>query len=162
MNRNYLIFFICIPLLLFSLPSDAQSGKVPPFRMVQKNGKIFRAQDLPLGKPIIIIYFSPECHDCQALTDKITSRIKDFKGASIAMITYLSLESVSQYADKNKLDKYPNIYIGTEGNSIFVLNYYNITDFPFIALYTKNGDLIKRYYNKEVDVDDLIRRLNDL
>ena len=162
MNRNYLLFLIFIEFLFFSLPADAQSGKVPPFRMVQKNGKMFRAEDLPIGKPIIIIYFSPECHDCQSLTEKVTARISDFKGASIAMITYLSLESVLQFADKNKLDKYPNIYIGTEGNSIFVMNYYNITDFPFIALYTKNGDLIKRYYNKEVDVDDLIRRLNNL
>jgi thiol-disulfide isomerase/thioredoxin len=149
-------------MLIFSLPAEAQSGKVPPFRMVQKNGKVFKAEDLPIGKPIIIIYFSPDCKDCQSLTDKVIARINDFKSASIAMITYLSLESVSQFVNKNGLDKYPNIYVGTESNSIFVMNYYNIKDFPFIALYTKNGDLVKRYYDKETDVNDLLHRLNSL
>jgi hypothetical protein len=162
MNRNCLLFFVSLSLLLISVTANAQSGKVPPFRIIQSNGKIFKAEDLPLGKPIIIIYFSPECNDCQILIDKVLAKIGSFKSASIAMITYLSLESVSQFVKKNGLDKYPNIFVGTEGNSIFVMNYYNIIDFPFIALFTKNGDLIKQYHSNDVNVNDLLRRLNNL
>lgn len=162
MNRICLSLIISLNILLLSLPVNSQSGKVPPFRIIQKDGKIFKAEDLPFGKPIIIIYFSPECNDCRVLIDNILARINEFKTASIAMITYLSQETVSQFVSKNGLDKYPGIYVGTEGNSFFVMDYFNITDFPFIALYTKNGDLVKRYYNKEVDVNDLLRRLKSL
>jgi hypothetical protein len=41
----------------FSAFADAQTGKVPPFRMVLKNGKIYKAENLPFGRPIIIFYF---------------------------------------------------------------------------------------------------------
>lgn len=52
--------------------------------------------------------------------------------------------------------------MGTEGNYLFVKDYYKIEQFPFMALYTKNGDLIKKYYSKEINVDDLLLRLKSL
>ena len=155
-------------LLLISLFSTiwcqtySQSGKLPPFQMILHNGKFFRAQDLPLEKPIIIIYFSPECEECHKFTEEMTGRYDDFLNASIAIITYMTVEKVKSYVSENKLDIYPNIYIGTEGNSLFVASYYNIRHFPFVALYDKNGNLIKRYYSTEVNVSDLATRLKSL
>ena len=51
-------------LLLISSSIYSQSGKIPPFKMIQANGKLFKAQDLPIGKPVVLIYFSPDCEDC--------------------------------------------------------------------------------------------------
>jgi thiol-disulfide isomerase/thioredoxin len=137
----------------------AQAGKVPPFRMIQSDGKVFRAENLPFGKPILIIYFSPDCEDCQLLTRELLVRINEFRNVSIVMITYLSVESVSDFVAKNKLHNYSNIYVGTEGSNLSVKNYYNIGLFPFIALYSKNGDLIKKYNSKEINLNDLSERL---
>lgn len=150
--------------ILALLPAIAfsQQGKVPPFSMVQRDGHIFRAENLPLGKPIIIFYFSPECEECQHVTDTVISRINDFGAASIAMITYMPVETVSEFVQRNRLDRYSNIYAGTEGNRLFVLNYYSIVKFPFVALYTKEGNLVKKYYSGELVVDDLLRRLHQL
>lgn len=130
--------------------------------MVQPDGKVFKAENLPFEKPIIIIYFSPDCDDCQQLTTDLLKRVNDFKSASIAMITYLAVESVSKFAAKNNLNRYSNIYVGTEGNYLFVKNYYNIEQFPFIAIFNKNGDLIKKYYNKEINLIDLSNCLKKL
>jgi hypothetical protein len=146
----------------FSTIADAQTGKVPPFRMVLKNGKVYKAENLPLGKPIIIFYFSPECEECHSVLEEILNRMVEFKSASIAMITYFSVESVAKYVDDNKLEKYPNLVVGTEGNLLFVLKYYDIVQFPFIALYTKEGNLVKKYYQRQIDIDDLIRNLRRL
>ena len=85
----------------------------------------------------------------------------DFWDASIAMITYQSVPIVTQYVLKNKLSKYPNIYVGTEENFFIVRYYYNVIRFPFIALYNKNGDLIK-IWTKDEDIDDLASRLKNL
>jgi len=82
--------------------------------------------------------------------------------ASIAMITYLPVETVKQYVTKNKLADYKNIFVGTEGNYLFVKDYYKIDQFPFMALYSKNGDLIKKYHSKEINVDDMLLRLKSL
>jgi hypothetical protein len=141
---------------------NAQTGKVPPFRMVTPDGETFKAENLPFEKPIIIIYFSPDCDECQQMTKDLLSRISDFEKASIAMITYLSVEVVRKFAADNSINIYSNIYIGTEGNYLFVKNYYNIEQFPFIALYNKNGDLFKKYNSKEIDLNDLSGRLKKL
>ena len=139
----------------------AQPGKIPPFRMVQVNGRVFKAEDLPMGKPIIVIYFSPECDHCEKLMKELFKRAADFNRASIAMITYLPVEKVSKFVKDYNLTKYANMYVGTEGTSFFVRNYYKITDMPFTALYTKNGDLVVSY-SKDVSLKDLSRRLNNL
>jgi len=114
-----------------------------------------------MGKPIIIVYFSPECEDCQQLTEEILNHANDFAKASIAMITYLSMEEVLQFATKYNLDKYSNIYVGTESNTYFVGRYYNVQQLPFIALYNKKGDLIK-IYNGKFSLDDLSKQLKNL
>jgi cytochrome oxidase Cu insertion factor (SCO1/SenC/PrrC family) len=157
MRISFLLFVVS--LFLLSTVAYAQTGKVTPFRMVQKNGKVYKAENLTLGKPIIIFYFSPECEECHSMLEEILSRMEEFKLASIAMITYLSVESVAKYVDDNNLEKYPNMFVGTEGNLLFVLNYYDIVQFPFIALYTREGNLVKKYYNSQIDMDDLLRNL---
>lgn len=161
MRKSGLLIIILL-ILSACLRLDAQSGKVPPFRMILPSGKVFKAENLPYGKPIIIIYFSPDCDDCQKVIRELMSKIDDYLSASIAMITYLPLESLSNFVIKNNLGKFSNIYAGTEGNYLFVKNYYDIVHFPFIALYNKNGDLIKKYYSNEINLQDLSSRLNEL
>lgn len=77
------------------------------------------------------------------------------------MITYLSKDKVAQFAAEYNLDKYSNLFIGTEGDSYFVGNYYKVGQLPFMALYNKNGDLIK-IYDKELSIEDLLIRLKNL
>jgi thioredoxin-related protein len=141
--------------------AKAQAGKLPPFRMMQTNGKVFKAEHLPMGKPIIIIYFSPECDHCEKLMKELVKRIEELKKVSIAMVTYLPVEKVLEFEKTYVLKKYSNIYTGTEGSSFFLRNYYNLTEMPFVALYSKKGDLIK-WYSKEIDLKDLSTRLNRL
>ena len=161
MKTRISFILLLISLFHFSI-TYAQTGKVPPSRMVLKNGQVYKAENLPLGKPILIFYFSPECEECHSVLEEVLDRIVEFKSASIAMITYLSVESVAKYVDDNELEKYPNIVVGTEGNLLFVLKYYDIVQFPFIALYTKEGNLVKKYYKNQIDINDLIKNLRQL
>jgi len=158
------ISFFVISVLLLAASSEvySQTQKVPPFQIMLHDGKVFRAQDLPLGKHIIIVYFSPECEECHEFTKAMKERIEELQSASIAMITYMPVEKVKPYVAENRLYLYPNIYIGTEGNSLFVANYFSIKLFPFVALFDKNGTLVKKYTSKEVSIDDLINRLKSL
>jgi hypothetical protein len=162
MKYNLTRFFLLSGIIfLISSLTYSQQKKVPPFQIIQPNGKIFLATNLPMGKPIVIIYFSPECEDCQQLTKELLNRINELKNASIAMITYLSKEKVKQFVSDYQLDKYSNIFIGTEEDSYFVSKYYQVGKLPFMALYNKYGDLIK-IYNKEIDIEDLLVHLRKL
>ena len=146
---------LCVSSFVFS------QGKIPPFRIMQANGRIFKAEELPIGKPVVIIYFSPECDHCDKLMKDLFKQKTGFDKASIAMITYLPVEKLSSFYRAYDLDKYPNIYAGTEGTSFFVRNYYKIRDMPFVVLYNKNGDCVKSY-SREVDLRDVGSRLSQL
>ena len=155
---------IFIPLNLLFLSNTeikAQSGKLPPFSILQPNGKNYRAQNLPFEKPIIIIYFSPDCEDCLSFMDKFFTRIKDFNKASIVMISYFPIKDLAKFSAKYKTANYKNIIVGTEGSSFFVKDYYKIMDLPFAALYDKDGN-IQSYYQKNIPVKELISKLKKL
>ena len=124
--------------------------KVPLFRVVQANGKIFKEEYLPNGKPIIIIYFLPDCDHCQKLIKGLNKRMAEFNKASILMITYKPLNRVAKFINDYNLQKFSNLYIGTEGNSLFARNYYKVDQMPFIALYNKNGDVIRLYLKESL------------
>jgi thiol-disulfide isomerase/thioredoxin len=160
-NNHIPRFLLSLVMLLMSSLAWSQHNKVPPFQMIQVNGKVFLAGNLPIGEPIVLIYFSPDCEDCQQMTKEILNRIKEFNNASIAMITNLSIDKVKHFVNEFHLDNYANIFTGTEGNSFFVGNYYKVGKLPFIALYNKNGDLIK-IYDKEISIEDLIINLKKL
>jgi AhpC/TSA family. len=159
--KNWCLIILIGWMVCISSSAYTQQGKIPPFRVIQSDDKIFKAEELPMGKPIIIIYFSPECDHCDKLMKDLRKRTMDFKSASIVMITWLPVEKVSRFVQQYNWNKHPNIYVGTEGNSFFVRDYYKITEMPFIALYTKNGDLVKSY-SKEDALTDLFNKLNNL
>ena len=131
MRRIWII--ILVTFLLVGTDAIGQTNKkVPPFQIDQSNGKLFRAQDLPIDKPIIIIYFSPDCEECQEFTEAMLTRMDDFWKASVVMITYLPVLNVAQFVSKYRLHIYPNIFVGTEGNNFIVRYYFNIQRFPII------------------------------
>jgi thiol-disulfide isomerase/thioredoxin len=155
--------YFSIALTLFLITGSIFSqGKIPPFRMMQVNGKIFKAENLPVGKPVVIIYFSPDCEECQKLTGELLGRMDNFMNVTFAMITYQPVENVKKYVIKNKLNNYSNIFIGTEGSSLFVRNWYNIMTFPYLVLFNAKGEMITKYNTKEVDLDDLYSRVRML
>jgi thiol-disulfide isomerase/thioredoxin len=161
MKKIILVTFMAILSFILSPTILSQAKGLPPFKIIQSDGKAFRAQDLPGGKPVIIIYFSPDCEDCQKFTESMLSRMDDFWKASIVMVTYLPVKDVAGFVSKYKLNIYPNIYVGTEGSTFIVRYYYNVKLFPFVVLLNKNGKVEKIWERKE-DIDDLANRLKAL
>ncbi len=148
-------------MLSITLIAVGQPGKLPPFRMMRSNGNAFKAQDLPIGKPVIIIYFSPDCDHCNTFMEAFFKQPATFTKASVAMITYLPVGKLAEFDTKYELKKYPNIYSGTEGYSFFVRDYYKLSDIPFAALYDKTGNLIKSY-SKSIPLAELSDKLRAL
>jgi len=164
MNRKIVSFcsvllIVFLAILFSSKIAAAQS--VPSFSMQLTNGKLFTDKDLPHKKPLIIIYFAPDCEHCQTLMNVLFKKIRDFKKAQIVMVTFKSLNEVVDFEKLYQTTKYPNIKVGTEIPIFFFRNYYNLENTPFTALFDGNGKLIISY-KKETPVDDLIKHLKVL
>jgi thioredoxin-related protein len=125
------------------------------------NGTYFSGKSLPKGRPVLLIYFQPDCDHCQKLMDAMFKRIKEFRNTDIVMVTFKPVDELTGFEQRYQTFKFPNIKVGTEGTTYFLRYYYKLETTPFTALFDKKGKLVYSY-RKETSVEDLIGRLRKL
>src|ERR1700730_4219057 len=100
MNKKKLFFWggllIGFSAILFS-SKIVVAQSIPSFSMQLTNGKLFSAKDLSHEKPVIIIYFAPDCEHCQTLMNVFFKKIRDFKKAQIVMVTFKPVNEVVEF-----------------------------------------------------------------
>jgi thiol-disulfide isomerase/thioredoxin len=144
--------------MLIACNSFSQKPLLPNFKITQSNGNFFTNQDVEAGKPLLIVYFSPECDHCQVFMKTFFKSADDFKNTQVLFITYLPLDRLIKFGSEYPLNKYKNIVAGTEGMSFVVRNYYEIKEMPFAVVYNKNGTLVGKY-EREIPLDKIISLL---
>lgn len=154
---GYLIAF----LIIMSWPKKSLSQSLPDFTMQLTNGKLFTTKDITYNKPLILIYFAPDCEHCQALIKNILKRINEFKKSQILLASFESLEDVSKFEIAYGLKSHPNIKTGVEKPVFFFRYYYHLENTPFTALYDKHKKYIISY-QKQTPIDDLLKHLKAL
>ena len=135
--------------------------KIPPFRMVLSNGSFFSAENLQKNKPLVLIYFAPDCDHCKMLMKDFFRRVTDFSKAQVVMITYRELKEVAQFINEYGLTNYPNITVGTEVPTYFMRYHYNLTNTPFTALFDKKGEMVCSY-RQVTAVEGLVEHLKKI
>ena len=117
---------------------------IPPFNMVLTDGvTYYNADKVEKGKPLMVVYFDPECEHCQAFTKQLVKNISKFSAVQIVMICSApGIPPVKKFEDMFSLSKYSNIKVGTEGMYQATLKFYDVDTTPFVALYNKAGALI--------------------
>lgn len=156
----YFVLLIVFSSVLFS-STIAVSQSIPDFRMQLTNGKNFSSKELSHERPVIIIYFSPDCEHCQILMNEVFKRIAEFKKAQIVMVSFVPVNEVVDFEKNYHTNNYPNIKVGIEIPVFFFRYFYHLENTPFTALYDKHGKLIISY-KKQTPVDDLIKHLKTL
>jgi len=167
MNR-----LIIVVVMFFSLPfiTFSQAGKdsvlkflvnapIPSFQILTTDSTWFSNTDLPKGKSVAIIYFSPECGHCKAKAKFLSERVDSVKNSFFVWASYHPLNELKDFSDKFGLSKLPNIKVGRDVKYIFP-PYYKNTLTPYIAIYNKRGIFSKEFRNGAM-VHDIIMALND-
>ncbi|OCX51242.1 hypothetical protein BEL04_18830 [Mucilaginibacter sp. PPCGB 2223] len=135
---------------------------IPPYKILTKDSAFVTPANLKKGKPVMIVYFSPDCTHCQHFTEELKSRMDAekkkgtsiFRNTQIVMITFTAVLNMKLFYIDYELAKYPNIIMGTEGTTYTVLRYYSVKTTPYIAVYGKNGKLVQGF-EKIPKLDDL-------
>jgi len=163
MNRLSISFaasiLFCLATMLFS--SGVNSQTIPSFKITLSNNKIFNSADLPKDKPLVLIYFDPDCDHCQKLMTELFKKINSFKKVQMVLVTFKPVTEVAAFEKKYSTRKYANMKVGTEGTLFYLRNYYKLIKMPFTALYDKKGNY-NYSYRDETRVNDLIDRLKHL
>lgn len=164
MKRNQ---FLC--LLLFCAGMLAKPGisfaqtdsQLPAFGMFLSNGHYFKSADLPKNKPVLLIYFAPDCEHCHTLMNEFFKRPQDFKNAEVIMVTYKPVSELAAFEQAYQVFRYPNIKVGTEGTTFFLRQYFKLQQTPFTALYDRQGKLV-RSFRKETPLGEVASQLKKL
>lgn len=119
------------------------------------SSKTFSTYDIPKGKPVILIFFSPDCSHCIELGKKIVEHKDDFKKSRIYMATPMALPATQKYADSTGLSKMKNVMIGKDFR-FFSISFYGMKSFPFAAVYYGDKKLVTAF-SSTFTAEDLIK-----
>lgn len=142
---------------LFVQPAAAQKGAtdIPLFKLWRTNGQLFTAKDLPAKKPVVLIYFAPDCHHCTDLINGVFKEMASFKKATLLLATFKPATELRLFEQAYKTASFPNIITGTEGNTFMLRYHYNMQRTPFVAIYNAAGKLVRTYDNEPLVKDIL-------
>ena len=127
---------------------------IPPFTLLKSDSGLITKDALKKNQPLIIMYFSPECHHCQHQVEDLLKRMDDLKKIQIIFATHQPMEELIGFQNKYRLNEYPNIQAGRD-TKYFIQPFYRIKNLPYLALYDKKGNLITTFEGN-VKVDKLV------
>lgn len=154
--------FLCLLLTRFVTVLQAQTpDKLPTFNLQLSSGRYFATADLPKDKPVVIIYFAPDCDHCHTLMNAFFQRANDFRSAEVLLVTFKPLAEVVAFERTYGVRKYSHITVGTEGLAQALRRFYKLQSTPFTALYNKEGKLVASY-RKETPLDALLQQIKKL
>jgi len=129
---------------------------IPPYHILTTDSVYITPKNLQKHKPVMIIYFAPDCSHCQHLMMEMKPKMNELKNVQVVMITFVEqLKAIQVFYRDFDLAKYPNFIVGTEGYSYLVQKYYNVRSTPYIALYNKDGKLANSY-QKPPKMEELV------
>jgi thioredoxin-related protein len=160
---KYILSLAINLVVLISLQAQAVQNTskkgIPPFNILLVDGQHYKSSDLKTDQPLMIVYFDPTCEHCHLFINELIKKISLFKDVQIVMITYVPLDQLKSYMAGSELNKQPGIKVGTEETTFVVRYYYDIRQFPYVALHKKDGILISTYESKVPDPEVLAKKL---
>jgi protein-disulfide isomerase len=169
MKQTLLLITLIFSLTTLKAQNTANNiTNIPPYKILTKDSVFITPANLKKGKPVVIVYFSPDCTHCQHFTEELKSKMDSekkkgtntFRNAQIVMITFTAVLNMKLFYIDYELAKYPNIIMGTEGTTYTVLRYFGVKSTPYIAVYGKNGKLVQGFEKipKMEDVEAALKK----
>ncbi|HWB25290.1 MAG TPA: hypothetical protein VG738_07410 [Chitinophagaceae bacterium] len=117
---------------------------IPPINIMQADSTWFTNANIPKNKPVVIIYFSPECGHCQLTAQELYSHIDELKDGFFIWVTYYSVPEIQTFEEKYKLGKLKNFRFGRDPRYA-IPSFYKVKFTPFMAVYNTNGQLVETF-----------------
>jgi len=169
MKRNFIIVFALAGLLILGAwahsagktfrAEQSLMASMPPISLLLPDSvtKVDTRSIAP-GKPVVLVYFSPDCEHCQLLARQITDHIQQLKDVHLVMLSPMPLQDIKVFNNTFKLTKYKNITLTYDYGYNFY-KYFKSESFPCVAIYNKDNQLV-RFYRREIGIEELIKAIS--
>ncbi|HEY4337345.1 MAG TPA: thioredoxin fold domain-containing protein, partial [Puia sp.] len=118
-----------------------------------------KTDDIPTGRPFIVMGFDPWCKHCQALTTDIKKQMNSFKDIPIYYVTPAPFQNMRTFYRYFELSQYPNITVGRDSVAVF-FRFFKATSTPLIAIYDSKKRL-KKVFSKPPTTDQLLQSIQN-
>lgn len=163
--KTTIILLLCFT--TFTATAQTESNYTPPFKrfptvptlqlLLGDSTTQYSKDDLPQGKPVMIMLFSPECDHCQHETQELVKNKEAFKDIQLVMVTTYPIYRMNEFVEEYHVNEIPNVIVAKDIYYL-LLPFYDVRNFPFMALYDKKGNLITTTEGS-VPVTSLLKQL---
>ena len=172
MKKNLHLFALAVGLFI-ALPGKSQQTQaqepqlpylsdqtLPAFNLLEVDSTtLFNTDKLPSGKPIVLMYFSPDCEHCQHQTEEILKNMDSLRDVRFVMLTALPFDKMRNFYIFYKLGSYKNIIMGRD-YEFFFSRHYGSQYVPYLAIYDRHKKLVK-VFDGGTKVSTLIQLVNE-
>lgn len=147
MKALFLCCFVLTGLTVFSqvdttTPPFRKYPTLPPLQVILADSTTkYTKADLPKNKPVLVMLFSPDCEHCQHEAEEIAAKAEELNGLHIVMITTYPLYRLKEFGERYGVANLPNVVLAKDPYYLLI-PFYDVRNFPFMALYNKKGKLI--------------------
>jgi thiol-disulfide isomerase/thioredoxin len=151
--KNILLCLVSIVIYCSGI-AQSDSTKLPPYQrfpalppiqiLLSDSSTVYTKAQIPNGRPVLFMIFSPDCSHCQHETEEIIAHMDELKTVQIVMITYHSLALMKDFISNYGLTRFPNIVVGKDVYYI-TTGFFDIHNIPYMAMYNKKGKLIEGF-----------------
>lgn len=128
-------------LLSVLLCACGNKSEIPDFNiLLTDSATVFNTAKVPVGKPIVFIFFGADCEHCQEQTNEL---LKNIDALNMVMFYFVSIDPIDKikiFQEHYKLERYPNILIGRDYAFSFP-KFFEVNTTPFTAIYDKHQKL---------------------
>jgi hypothetical protein len=169
MQKNFIIVFGLAGLLILGAwaysagkpfrTEQSVMATMPPINLLLSDSvtKVDTRYIAP-GKPVVLVYFSPDCEHCHFFTQEIIDHIQRLKDVHLVMLTPMPLQDLKAFNNTFKLTQYKNITLTYDYGYNFY-KYFKSESFPCVAVYNKDNQLV-RFYRREIGIEELIKTIS--
>jgi AhpC/TSA family. len=139
------------------VPAYKKTQDFPEFSVVTPDSVWVTNQSLPANKPIIFIYFSPDCGHCQIEAQEIYKMIDSFRNVTFLWVSYHPLTEIQEFKTKY-LNGLPNVIFARDPKYFFP-TFYKVAFTPYIAVYNAKR-LFVNEFRQGAKPEELIQSLH--
>ena len=127
------------------MTATAQAEKLPPFSVMRTTGKTFATTALAKDRPTLLVYFAPDCDHCITFLNALFKDFASFSRTQVLLVTFKPVNDLRPIERSYGTARYKNVVVGSELKPLHLQVHYRLQNTPFVALFDKNGILIRAY-----------------
>jgi hypothetical protein len=128
---------LLIGLFLATAFAAIAQTRMPAFRFADVKGKYVNSADISIKKAAVLIYFDPDCEECQQFTALVSKNNSLFLQYKVIMVTNAGLEDLKRFVSTYNLGAKKDLVIGTEGWTRNLQRALRVSSFPWVAIYDR-------------------------